>query len=188
MEGSKRITLPMDRRTMDSLQAGDTVLLSGVVYSARDAAHLRMERCIREGYPLPFDLKDQTIFYLGPAETKPGQVIGSAGPTSSYRMDPSTPLLLEHGIQAMIGKGSRSTEVVEAVKRYGAVYFAAVGGTAALLSKHITACRVVAYEDLGPEAIRRLELKDFPAVVALDRRGNDQYVLGPQTYKQMDLE
>lgn len=180
MSNMKKITLPMDSATIDSLRAGDTVLLSGTVYTARDAAHLRMEKAIQEGKPLPFDLKDQTIFYLGPGETKPGHVIGAAGPTSSYRMDPSTPLLLKYGMQAMIGKGPRGKAVVDAVMETGAVYFAAVGGTAALLSKHITECQVIAYEDLGTEAIRHLILKDFPAIVALDRYGNDQYKLGPE--------
>ena len=188
MDEMKRISLPMDRQTIDSLRAGDTVLLSGLVYSARDAAHLRMARCLGEGGRLPFDLREQTIFYLGPSETRPGQVIGVTGPTSSYRMDPVAPLLLEYGLQAMIGKGPRSAEVTEAVKKQGAVYFAAVGGTAALLSKHIAACRVIAYEDLGAEAIRELELKDFPVVVALDRYGGDQYSLGPQTYRQKGVE
>ena len=176
----RKITLPMDAATISSLHAGDTVLLSGTVYTARDAAHLRMERAILDGAPLPFVLKDQTIFYLGPSATPPGAVIGAAGPTSSYRMDPSTPLLLKNGMQAMIGKGPRSQAVVDAVMEHGAVYFAAVGGTAALLSKCITECEIVAYEDLGTEAIRRLTLKDFPAIVALDRYGKDQYRLGPE--------
>ncbi len=180
----KRITLPMDQATINSLHAGDTVLLSGTVYSARDAAHLRMEQCMKDGGPLPFALQDQTIFYLGPGETRPGSVIGAAGPTSSYRMDPSTPALLQNGLQAMIGKGPRGPQVAEAIKQNGAVYFAAIGGTAALLSKHITACEVIAYEDLGTEAVRRLELKDFPVVVALDRYGCDQYALGPQRYRE----
>ena len=176
----KNITLPMDAATIDSLHAGDTVLLSGVVYTARDAAHLRMEKAISEGTPLPFDIRNQTIFYLGPGQTPPGAVIGAAGPTSSYRMDSSTPLLLKNGMQAMIGKGPRSQTVVEAVIEHGAVYFAAVGGAAALLSKCITACEIVAYEDLGTEAIRRLTLKDLPVIVALDRYGCDQYKLGPK--------
>lgn len=180
----KKITLPMDAATIDSLHAGDTVLLSGTVYTARDAAHLRMEQALRENRPLPFDIKEQTIFYLGPGETRPGAAIGAAGPTSSYRMDPSTPALLKSGLQAMIGKGPRSEEVVRAIMEHGAVYFAAVGGTAALLSKHITACQVIAYEDLGPEAIRKLTLVDFPAVVALDRYGRDQYAIGPAQWKQ----
>lgn len=183
MDKFRQITLPMDRETIDSLHAGDAVLISGVVYSARDAAHLRMKRCIISGGELPFDLHGQTIFYMGPSDTKPGNVIGAAGPTSSYRMDPFTPALLEIGLQAMIGKGPRSQEVIDAVVKHGAVYFAAVGGTAALLSKRITVYQIIAYEDLGTEAIRRLELKDFPAMVALDRYGNDQYTLGPQAYK-----
>lgn len=176
----KKIILPMDAATIDSLHSGDTVLLSGTVYTARDATHLRMEKAIREGKPLPFDIRNQTIIYLGPGQTKPGTPIGAAGPTSSYRMDPFTPLLLEQGMQAMIGKGPRSQSVVDSVVRNGAVYFAAVGGTAALLSKRIIACETIAYEDLGPEAIRKLTLQDFPVVVALDRYGNDQYALGPK--------
>ena len=160
------------------------MLLTGTVYAARDAAHLRMEQTLRENRALPFTLQDQTIFYLGPGETKPGTVIGATGPTSSYRMDPFTHALLKSGMQAMIGKGPRCAEVVQSVVEHGAVYFAAVGGTAALLSKHITFCQVIAYEDLGPEAIRKLTLVDFPAVVALDRYGQDQYTLGPRQWKQ----
>lgn len=184
----KRIQLPMTREVSDALRAGDTVLLSGTVYTARDAAHIRMAQAIEQGKPLPFDVKDQTIFYLGPAEAKPGTPIGAAGPTSSYRMDAYTPALLHRGLQAMLGKGCRSQQVVDAVKETGAVYFAAVGGTAALLSRHITACEVIAYEDLGPEAIRKLELEDFPAIVALDCLGNDQYRLGPQKYRERNQE
>ena len=184
----RKITLPMTRETIDALRAGETVLLSGTVYTARDAAHLRMEAAIAKGIPLPFGLKNQTVFYLGPGETKPGCAIGAAGPTSSYRMDSSTPLLLDHGMQAMIGKGPRGPQVVDSVIKHGAVYFAAVGGTAALLSKCITTCEIIAYEDLGTEAIRRLTLEDFPVIVALDRYGRDQYRLGPETYKQLEQE
>lgn len=179
----RRITLPMSRQTLDSLRAGDSLLLSGTVYSARDVAHMRIVECIQTGAPIPFPIKDQTIFYLGPAAAKPGEPIGAAGPTSSYRMDAFTPQLLRLGLQTMIGKGPRSQTVIDAVRENGAVYFAAVGGTAALLSKHITACQVIAYEDLGPEAVRKLELDDFPVVVALDRYGNDQYILGPMAWK-----
>ena len=182
----RKIDLPMDTETIDSLQAGQVVLLSGTVYTARDAAHLRMENAIQNGKELPFDLKHQTIYYLGPGEAKPGSVIGAAGPTSSYRMDSSTLNLLEQGVQAMIGKGPRNASVVEAVVKHGAVYFAAVGGTAALLSNHITSCEVIAYEDLGTEAIRRLTLREFPVIVALDRYGQDQYRIGPASYKQLN--
>ncbi len=180
----RKITLPMDTAIIDSLHAGDTVLLSGVVFTARDAAHLRMAKAIMENRPLPFDLMNQSIFYLGPGQTPPGSVIGAAGPTSSYRMDLHTPLLLEQGLQAMIGKGPRSQAVLTAIKKHGAVYFAAVGGTAALLSKHITHCETIAYADLGTEAIRKLVLQEFPVIVALDRYGNDQFKLGPEAATQ----
>lgn len=184
----RRITLPMSRQILDSLRAGESLLLSGTVYSARDVAHMRIVKCIQTGTPIPFLLREQTIFYLGPAATKPGEPIGAAGPTSSYRMDAFTPQLLRLGLQAMIGKGPRSQTVIDAVKETGAVYFAAVGGTAALLSKHITACQVIAYEDLGPEAICKLELDDFPVVVALDRYGGNQYVLGPMAWQDKTRE
>ena len=176
----RRVALPMTPEALGALHAGDTVLLSGVAYTARDAAHQRMARCLETGQPLPFALQGQTIFYLGPAAARPGRVIGAAGPTSSYRMDAYTPALLQRGLQGMIGKGPRSKAVADAMKQYGAVYFAAVGGTAALLCRHIVSCEVVAYPDLGPEAVRRLVLEDLPAVVALDRYGQDQYRLGPR--------
>lgn len=170
-----RVTLPLTDETVAKLKAGDCVSLSGVVYGARDAAHLRMGKLLEENKDLPVDVKGQTVFYVGPAPAKPGCVIGPAGPTSSYRMDRYTPRLLDAGLKGMIGKGDRSKEVKAAILRNKAVYFAAIGGVAALLSKHITACELVAYEDLGTEAIYRIRLEDFPVIVAFDSFGNNLY-------------
>lgn len=170
-----KVTLPLSEETAMRLRAGDCVCLSGYVYGARDAAHIRLGALLKKGETLPMDVAGQTIFYVGPAPAKPGQIIGSAGPTSSYRMDRYTPPLLDAGLRAIIGKGDRGPAVKEAMLRNRAVYFAAVGGAAALLSKHITACEIVAYEDLGTEAIRRIRLEDFPVIVAFDCLGNDLY-------------
>ena len=176
------VTVPMSREQARTLRAGDSCLLSGVIYTARDAAHKRLCGLIREGKELPIDLKNSVIYFAGPTPAKDGQVIGSAGPTTSYRMDAYSPSLIALGQTGMIGKGGRSPEVVEAMKQYGAVYFGAIGGCGALLSKCIVSAQVVAYEDLGAEAIRRLEVKDFPVVVAIDSLGNDLYQLGRQAY------
>ena len=171
-----RLDLPMeDDNEWKKLKAGDSVLISGTMYTARDAAHKRMIELLDRGEELPFDIAGQTIYYLGPSPAKPGQIIGSAGPTTSTRMDRYTPALLDLGLKGMIGKGRRSEEVIDAMKRNGAVYFAAIGGAGALLSKAITKAEVIAWEDLGTEAVRRIEVKDFPAIVVIDSQGNNLY-------------
>ncbi|MCR4622005.1 MAG: Fe-S-containing hydro-lyase [Clostridiales bacterium] len=171
----KRLTLPLTEADILSLRAGDCVLLSGVVCTARDAAHKRLVEALDRGADLPIALNNAAIYYCGPAPAPEGWVIGPAGPTTSYRMDAYTPRLIGEGLKVMIGKGQRSKEVMDAIRTHGCVYFAAVGGAAALLSKHITACETVAYEDLGAEAIRRLTLSDFPVAVAADCKGNSIY-------------
>jgi fumarate hydratase subunit beta len=169
------LTLPLTDETVAGLSAGDAVLLSATIYTARDAAHARLVELIRAGKPLPIDLLGQVIYYAGPSPAKPGQVIGSIGPTTSGRMDAYAPELLAAGLKGMIGKGLRSQEVIDAIVRHRAVYFAATGGAAALLAKHVVACEVVAYEDLGCEAIHRLEVRDFPLIVINDCSGRDFY-------------
>lgn len=170
-----RITTPLDKSVVEKLTAGDYVWISGVIYTARDAAHKRMQEALDRGERLPVDWKDNIIYYMGPSPAREGRVIGSAGPTTSSRMDPYTPRLLDMGLGGMIGKGKRSEQVSEAIVRNGAVYFAAVGGAGALLSKQIKKAEVVAYGDLGTEAIRRLEVEDFPVIVVIDKDGNDIY-------------
>lgn len=177
------ITSPIEAETVEKLRAGDQVLISGVIYVGRDAAHKRLIESLDKGEELPFDIRGQTIYYMGPSPTKPGHVIGSAGPTTSGRMDAYTPRLLSVGLRAMIGKGSRTDAVKEAIKRHKAVYLAAVGGAGALTAKRIIKADPVAYEDLGPEAIIRLEVKDFPAVVVNDIHGGDLYIEGKAKYK-----
>ena len=171
----KYITLPLTEEKVRDLQAGDYVYLTGVIYTARDAAHKRMTEAYQKGEGFPIDLTDQTVYYLGPTPAREGQVIGSAGPTTSSRMDKYTPRLLDMGLAGMIGKGKRSDQVLHSIAANGAVYFAAVGGAGALLSKSIVSSEVVAYEDLGTEAIRRLEVKDFPVIVVIDSEGNNLY-------------
>ena len=175
------LRLPLDTASAAALHAGDQVALTGPVLAARDAAHQRMHDLLAAGQPLPFALDGETIYYVGPSPAQPGQVIGSAGPTSSYRMDDFTPELLELGLRAMIGKGRRSHEVVWAIQRHGAVYFGAVGGAGALLAWRIRRQELVAWDDLGAEAVLRLWLEDFPVVVINDSQGNDLYdqVIGP---------
>jgi fumarate hydratase subunit beta len=170
-----RITTPIEEKTRQSLRVGDQVLISGTAYSARDAAHQRICEALARGEELPLPLQGATIYYMGPSPARAGRAIGSAGPTTSGRMDVFTPTLLEKGMVAMIGKGRRSLAVKEAMKKHGAVYFAAIGGAGALLSQAICRAECVAYEDLGPEAIYRLEFKDFPAFVVIDAEGNDYY-------------
>jgi fumarate hydratase subunit beta len=170
-----KVELPLTIDSVRKLKAGDSVLISGQLYTARDAAHKRLVDLIDAGKELPFDLRDQTIYYVGPAPSRPGQIINSAGPTTSYRMDPYAPVLIENGLRGMIGKGERGSEVVAAMKEFGAVYFAAVGGAAALIAQTIKECEVIAYEDLGAEAIRRMRVQDFPAVVAQDCHGGNLY-------------
>jgi len=178
------ITSPIDAELIEKLRAGTRVLISGVIYTARDATHLRLTQALEKGDKLPFELKGQTLYYMGPSPAKPGQVVGSAGPTTSSRMDSYTPRLLAAGIRAMIGKGNRSLEVKEAIKQYKAVYFTTVGGAAALLAKSIKQVEVVAYEDLGPESILRLTVDNFPAVVANDIYGEDLFEQGKTKYQR----
>lgn len=180
----KHITTPLTDEVVQSLKAGDNVLITGVIYSARDAAHKRLCDLIAKGEKLPIDLQGQTIYFMGPSPAKPGQPIGSAGPTTSYRMDAYSPTLIQHGLKGMIGKGSRGAEVVEAMKKYKAVYFAATGGAAALIARSIKKAEVVAYEDLGAEAIRRLEVVDFPCIVAQDCTGQNLYQTGVAQYRR----
>lgn len=172
---AKSIHTPLTADLCASLRAGDMVSLSGEIYTARDAAHRRLFDAIGYGYPLPIDLKTTTLFYAAPSPTPAGKVIGSIGPTTSYRMDAFTPTLLEHGLKGMIGKGNRSPEVIEAIKRYGAVYFGAIGGIAALTAQCVEGVELIAYEDLGPEAIRKLTVINLPLIVLNDARGGDLY-------------
>ena len=176
------LILPMTPEIARTLRAGDVCRISGVLYTARDAAHQRLCEALTRGEELPIDLKNATIYFVGPAPAKPGQVIGSAGPTTSYRMDDYSPILIALGQTGMIGKGKRSEAVVEAMKRHGAVYFGATGGCGALLASCIRSCEVVAYPDLGPEAIHRLEVEKFPVTVIIDAQGNNLYDLGPAAY------
>jgi fumarate hydratase subunit beta len=179
----KKVKLPLTDDTVKDLKAGDNVLLGGVIYVARDAAHKRMVETLDQGKSLPFDIKGQTIYYMGPAPAKPGQVIGSAGPTTSGRMDPYAPKLMAVGLKGMIGKGNRSQEVKGAMKKYKAVYFAAIGGAGALISKSIKKAEVIAYDNLGAEALRRLEVEDFPVTVINDIYGGDLYAEGKAKYQ-----
>ena len=176
------ITAPMSREQARSLKAGDSCLFSGVIYTARDAAHKRLCQLVEQGKELPIDLRDCVIYFVGPTPAKPGQVIGSAGPTTSNRMDAYSPTLIALGQTGMIGKGTRGPEVIAAMKEHGAVYFGAIGGCGALLGKCVKKCDVVAYEDLGAEAIHRLEVEDFPVVVIIDAQGNNLYETGPAAY------
>ncbi len=171
----KRINTPLTKETIISLQAGDEVTLTGTLYTARDQAHKRIAAALRQGKPLPFDLRGQVIYYCGPAGTPPGNVIGSCGPTTSSRMDEFTPLLLKHGLAGMIGKGARSSEVIAAIKKHKTVYFLAYAGCGALLSGHVVKSVCLAYKDLGPEAVYRLEVRDFPLIVGIDSRGKSIY-------------
>lgn len=178
----RHLTAPLTEADMMSLHAGEHVLLSGTVYTARDAAHLRMMDCIAKGEPLPMELEGQVIYYAGPTPTPEGKPVGSIGPTTSTRMDASTPTLLAHGLRGMIGKGQRSKSVMKAMQEYPAVYFAAVGGAAALMAACVTSCEVIAWDDLGPESVKRLTLKELPLVVAADAYGKDAFTLGQAEY------
>jgi fumarate hydratase subunit beta len=180
----KRITLPLNELTVKDLHAGDNVLLTGVVYVARDAAHKKMIESLDRGLPLPFDIKGQTIYYMGPSPARPGQVIGAAGPTTSGRMDSYSPRLMAEGLKGMIGKGNRSKAVKEAIVKCKAVYFAAIGGTGALIAKVIKKSEVVAFRELGAEAIHKLEVKDFPVTVINDIYGEDLYETGKAQYRK----
>ena len=179
----KIVKLPLTAKVIAGLRTGDSVRLSGVMYTARDAAHKRMVEALEKGLPLPFEVKGQTIYYMGPAPAKPGRIIGSAGPTTSYRMDIYAPRMMEAGLKGMIGKGQRSQPVLDAIKMNKAVYFAAIGGIGALMSKRIIKAEVIAYADLGTEAIRKLEVEDFPVTVINDIYGGDLYQRGKARYK-----
>ena len=176
------IKTPLTREDARKLKSGDSVLLSGVIYTARDAAHKRLCELVEQGKELPMDVKDSIIYFVGPTPARPGEAIGSAGPTTSYRMDAYSPTMIEQGQTGMIGKGKRSPEVIAAMKEHGAVYFGAIGGCGALLSKCIKKAEVIAYEDLGAEAIRRLEVEDFPVIVIIDSEGNNLYETGRAAY------
>lgn len=171
----KKLLLPLNKEDIIKLKAGEEVLLSGILYTARDAAHQRLSNILKHKRKPPIPLKDQTIYYLGPTPARPKRTIGSSGPTTSARMDEFTPLLLKAGVRGMMGKGRRSKEVIKAIKKYKAIYFLAVGGIGALLSEHIEEAWPVAYYDLGPEAIYKLKVKDFPVMVGIDSKGNDIY-------------
>ena len=177
-----QIQTPFTPEDARRLRSGDSCLISGVIYTARDAAHKRLCELAEQGKELPIDPKDCTIYYVGPTPARPGEAIGSAGPTTSYRMDAYSPLLIAQGLTGMIGKGKRNEEVVSAMREHGAVYFGAIGGCGALLSKCIKKAEVVAYEDLGAEAIRRLEVEDFPAIVVIDSAGGNLYQTGRAAY------
>lgn len=178
----KKITTPLTEDKIKDLKAGDTVLITGTIYTARDAAHKRLVELLDKGEELPIDVKDSIIYFVGPTPAKPGMAIGSAGPTTSYRMDAYSPRLLDIGLKGMIGKGLRSKEVVDSIVKNKAVYFAAIGGAAALIGKSVQKADLVAYEDLGAEAIRKLEVKDLPVVVVIDSEGNNLYEIGQREY------
>ena len=180
----KRIYLPLTEEQTVNLKAGDNVLLNGIIYTARDAAHGRLVKLIEEKEKLPIELKDAVIYYVGPTPEKPGQVIGSAGPTTSYRMDDLTVPLLERGLKVMIGKGKRSEEVINSMIKNKAVYLAAIGGAGAYISNTIKKCEVIAYEDLGPEAVRKLEVEDLQLIVAIDCYGNNIYEKGRAMFEK----
>jgi fumarate hydratase subunit beta len=179
-----RLTTPLSTKDVERLNIGDKVLLSGVLYTGRDAAHKRLFDLIADEKELPINIQGQVIYYVGPTPAKPGKPIGSAGPTTSYRMDSFAPKLIELGLKGMIGKGNRSQAVIDAMKQYKAVYFGATGGAGALIAKRIKKAEIVAYPDLGPEAIRRLEVEDFPVTVVNDTKGNDLYIEGIKRYAQ----
>ena len=174
---------PFSDQTIRSLKAGDMVYISGTVYTARDAAHKRLCEMLERGEPMPFDFAGQAVYYAGPAPAKPGKPIGSVGPTTGGRMDAYSPTLIAEGLKVMIGKGTRSAEVIEAMKQHTGVYFAAIGGAAALMAKCVESAEVIAFEELGTEAIRKLQVKELPVVVAIDCRGNDIYQSGRDAYK-----
>ena len=182
-----RIHAPMSREAAGALRAGDSCLISGTIYTARDAAHRRLWELAQQGKDLPVDLTDSVIYFVGPTPARPGQIIGSAGPTTSYRMDAYSPTLIALGQTGMIGKGKRGAEVIEAMKTHGAVYFGAIGGCGALLGKCIKKSELVAYEDLGAEAIRKLEVEDFPVIVVIDSLGNNLYESGRAAYLEKEI-
>ena len=178
----KIINTPFTRETARSLKCGETIQLTGTIYTARDAAHKRIAELIKKGEPLPFDIENAIVYYVGPTPSKPGQIIGSAGPTTSSRMDVFTPDMIALGLTGMIGKGARSPEVITAMCKHGAVYFGAIGGAGALLARCVESSETIAFEDLGPEAIRKLKVKNMPLTVIIDSNGNDLYRLGREEY------
>jgi fumarate hydratase subunit beta len=184
MKEAKKLTTPLNEEKVIQLKAGDLVKITGHIYAARDAAHKRIFELIKKGQKLPIQIKGQIIFYAGPTPAKPGYPCGSVGPTTSYRMDPYTPSLLERGLKGMIGKGFRSKEVIDSMKKNKAIYFAAIGGAAALIAKSIKKSEVIAYEDLGAEAVFKFYVKDFPAIVVVDLAGNNLYETEPPKYKK----
>jgi len=186
MSKTYHLSTPLSEEDVRKLKAGDIVFLSGTLYTARDAAHKRLVDLIEKGEKLPFDLEGSVIYYVGPTPPKPGEPIGSAGPTTSYRMDSYAPTLLKHGNRGMIGKGKRNQAVKDACKEYGGVYFGATGGAGALLSKRIKSAKVIAYEELGPEAVREITVEDFPVTVVNDTHGNDLYQMGREEYEVKD--
>ena len=175
---------PLTPDKVATLKAGDAVLITGTIYTGRDAAHKKMVDALARGEELPFDIKNQIIYYVGPSPEKPGKVIGSAGPTTSGRMDAYAPQLISLGLTGMLGKGFRSPEVVQAMQKFGAVYFAAIGGAGAYIAKCIKAAEIIAFPELGPEAIRKLTVENLPAIVAIDAQGNNIYELGKGKYRQ----
>lgn len=181
---TRRLRLPLEITDLDALRSGDSVLITGTVFTARDAAHARIAEAIQNGGALPFDPSGQVLYFVGPTPARPGKAIGSAGPTTASRMDPYSPLLIERGLRAMIGKGRRSDEVKASMLTHGCVYFGAVEGHAALLAQTVTSSEIIAYADLGTEAIRRLQVVDFPAVVVNDLHGGDLYVDGPRRWRR----
>ncbi|MCR5367260.1 MULTISPECIES: Fe-S-containing hydro-lyase [Eubacterium] len=183
---NRNLTVPAKAEELKELRSGDYVYITGTIYTARDAAHKRLYEALNNGEDIPIDLKDNFIYYLGPTPARPGEVIGSAGPTTSSRMDKYTPLLLEKGLKGMIGKGKRSKEVIDSIVKNDAVYFAAIGGAGALLSKCIKSAEVIAYDDLGTEAIRKLYVEDLPVIVIVDSEGNNQYETAVEDFKKMN--
>ena len=179
-----RVTTPLNDEVISKWRSGDKILISGIIYTGRDAAHKRLVELIDKGETLPFEVKGQIIYFVGPTPARPGRAVGSAGPTTSYRMDAYSPRLIEKGLKGMIGKGSRSKEVIEAMIKHKCVYMAAVGGAGALISKCIKSSEIIAYEDLGPEAIRKMEVEDLPVIVVNDTSGNDLYQEGVKKYRR----
>jgi fumarate hydratase subunit beta len=179
-----KIQSPLTEEAVRALRSGDKVFITGTIYTARDAAHMRMIESIEGNEPLPFDMEGQIIYYVGPSPEQPGAVIGACGPTTSYRMDDLTLPLLERGLRGMIGKGERSVEVIEGLKKFGAVYFAAIGGAGALLASSVVSSEVIAYSELGAEAVRKLEVVDFPAIVAIDAQGHNVYETERERFKK----
>ena len=180
----RRVSTPLNDDVVQQLRSGDKVLINGTIYTGRDAAHKRLVALLEKGEALPFDIQGQIIYFVGPTPARPGKPVGSAGPTTSYRMDAYSPQLIAQGLKGMIGKGARSPEVIEAMKKYKCVYMVAVGGAGALIAQSIKKSEVIAYEDLGPEAVRRMEVEDFPAVVVNDILGNDLYREGVEKYRK----